>query len=162
MEAASNARPSYPAGCWRGRTGIWAAHVAGAPAEREAARTKCPPWTPSCKDRWPLAHGLDVDLDLSWPSPPSAGLSGEETCPQRTRSRRQSAESWTAWSGACDNPVRRVLLTSRHGRRPVPPFGFEHRRAILEPDIFEGRLTTALPGGVSIEIQRRYVTRRYL
>ncbi|MTS92074.1 hypothetical protein GMD93_13710 [Pseudoflavonifractor sp. BIOML-A4] len=83
-----------------------------------------------------LAHGLDVDLDLMALAPIGGVVDGAARA-----------------AAACDNPVRRVLLTVDMAGDLFPSIRIESTSAQFpEPDILKAVSQLLSPGGVSIEI----------
>lgn len=100
-----------------------------------------------------LAHGLDVDLDLMALAPIGGAVGRGVTADALAEAVGGVVDGAARAAAACDNPVRRVLLTVDMAGDLFPGIRIESTGAQFpEPDILKAVSQLLSPGGVSIEI----------
>lgn len=100
-----------------------------------------------------LAHGLDVDLDLMALAPIGGAVGRGVTADALAEAVGGVVDGAARAAAACDNPVRRVLLTVDMAGDLFPSIRIESTGAQFpEPDILKAVSQLLSPGGVSIEI----------
>lgn len=100
-----------------------------------------------------LAHGLDVDLDLMALAPIGGAVGRGVTADALAEAVGGVVDGAARAAAACDNPVRRVLLTVDMAGDLFPSIRIESTSAQFpEPDILKAVSQLLSPGGVSIEI----------
>lgn len=101
-----------------------------------------------------LAHGLDVDLDLMALAPIGGAVGRGVTADALAEAVGGVVDGAARAAAACDNPVRRVLLTVDMAGDLFPSIRIESTGAQFpEPDILKAVSQLLSPGGVSIEIR---------